>query len=100
MSDTRSCSSEFVPISKYERIRHADPNHIPIVWLILSVSFAATTLQAELPEPREGNFTVRDFQFKSGELLPESLATHGHDTQTWAAVWKQYFEELLKTSAH
>jgi homoserine O-acetyltransferase len=33
-------------------------------------------------------------------LLPESLETHGHGTHTWAAVWKQYLEELLKSSAH
>jgi homoserine O-acetyltransferase len=32
-------------------------------------------------------------------LVPISEATHGHGTHTWAAVWKQYLEELLRTSA-
>ena len=32
-------------------------------------------------------------------LLPASLNTRGHGTHTWAALWKQYLEELLKGSA-
>jgi len=32
-------------------------------------------------------------------LLPESLETRGHGTHTRAVVWKQYLEELLKSSA-
>jgi homoserine O-acetyltransferase/O-succinyltransferase len=33
-------------------------------------------------------------------LLPTSEQTHGHGTHTWAAVWKQYLEELLAKSSH
>jgi homoserine O-acetyltransferase/O-succinyltransferase len=33
-------------------------------------------------------------------LIPISEQTHGHGTHTWAAVWKQYLEELLEKSAH
>jgi len=33
-------------------------------------------------------------------LLPESFETHGHGSHTWAVLWKQYLEDLLKTSAH
>lgn len=29
-------------------------------------------------------------------LIPISDQTHGHGTHTWAAVWKDYLEELLK----
>ena len=32
-------------------------------------------------------------------LLPASDQTHGHGTHTWAAVWKQYLDELLKSPA-
>ena len=32
-------------------------------------------------------------------LIPISDQTHGHGTHTWAAVWQQYLEELLKSSA-
>ncbi len=31
-------------------------------------------------------------------LIPTSDQTHGHGTHTWAAVWKNYLEELLKES--
>jgi homoserine O-acetyltransferase len=33
-------------------------------------------------------------------LIPISDQTHGHGTHTWAAVWKQYLEELLEESSH
>jgi homoserine O-acetyltransferase len=29
-------------------------------------------------------------------LIPASEQTHGHGTHTWAAIWKQYLEELLE----
>lgn len=32
-------------------------------------------------------------------LLPISDQTRGHGTHTWAAVWKQYLEELLRESS-
>jgi homoserine O-acetyltransferase len=31
-------------------------------------------------------------------LIPASEQTHGHGTHTWAAIWKQYLEELLHIS--
>ncbi len=31
-------------------------------------------------------------------LIPTSDQTHGHGTHTWAAVWKDKLEELLKES--
>jgi homoserine O-acetyltransferase len=33
-------------------------------------------------------------------LLPISDATRGHGTHTWAALWKQYLQELLEKTAH
>jgi homoserine O-acetyltransferase len=39
-------------------------------------------------------------QIKRGTyvLIPTSDKTHGHGTHTWAAVWKDKLEELLKES--
>lgn len=33
-------------------------------------------------------------------LLPITDQTRGHGTHTWAAIWKQYLEELLAKSSH
>jgi len=33
-------------------------------------------------------------------LIPASENTHGHGTHTWAAIWQNYLDELLKDSAH
>jgi homoserine O-acetyltransferase len=33
-------------------------------------------------------------------LIPASEQTHGHGTHTWAAIWKQYLEELLEKTGH
>jgi homoserine O-acetyltransferase len=33
-------------------------------------------------------------------LIPASEQTHGHGTHTWAAIWKQYLQELLEKTAH
>jgi len=32
-------------------------------------------------------------------LIPVSDETHGHSTHTYAKVWQQYLDELLKESA-
>jgi homoserine O-acetyltransferase len=37
----------------------------------ISLSIAASLLAAEYPTPTEGDFTIRDFKFTSGETLPE-----------------------------
>jgi len=33
-------------------------------------------------------------------LIPASEQTHGHGTHTWAALWKQYLQELLEKTGH
>lgn len=40
-------------------------------------------------------------RLKTGKfvLIPASKDTHGHGAHTWAALWKQHLETLLKTSA-
>jgi homoserine O-acetyltransferase len=47
--------------------------HRSIRFFMLSISLgiAASLLAAEYPAPAEGDFTIRDFRFQSGETLPE-----------------------------
>src|SRR5579872_4843879 len=40
-------------------------------WLALSISVCVGAWAADYPAPREGDFIVKDFQFKSGESLAE-----------------------------
>ena len=42
-----------------------------ILVLIATLLAMNTSLAANYPTPQEGDFIVRDFQFKSGEVLPE-----------------------------
>src|SRR6266513_1367164 len=44
---------------------------IRIFVILLSVSFASIASAADYPAPTEGDFTIRDFKFQSGETLPE-----------------------------
>jgi homoserine O-acetyltransferase len=44
--------------------------------------------EREIKRVRRGKFV----------LLPASIATHGHGTHTWAAVWEPYLKELLQES--
>jgi homoserine O-acetyltransferase len=37
----------------------------------LSTAIASVALAADYPAPAEGDFTIRDFKFRSGEVLPE-----------------------------
>ena len=44
---------------------------IRIFVVLLSVFVASAALDADYPAPAEGDFTLRDFKFQSGETLPE-----------------------------
>src|ERR1700746_1266560 len=44
---------------------------IRIFALLLPVLVASAALDADYPAPAEGDFTLRDFKFQSGETLPE-----------------------------
>jgi homoserine O-acetyltransferase/O-succinyltransferase len=50
----------------------------------------------ELPMAQRDIKRVKTARFV---LIPVSDQTHGHGTHTWAALWKQYLEELLEKSA-
>src|SRR5215472_7669968 len=44
---------------------------IPIFVVLLLVAVASIASGADYPTPTEGDFTIRDFKFQSGETLPE-----------------------------
>ena len=44
---------------------------IRIFVILLSVLTASIASAADYPAPTEGDFTIRDFKFESGETLPE-----------------------------
>jgi homoserine O-acetyltransferase/O-succinyltransferase len=44
---------------------------IRFVILLISLGIAASLCGADYPAPTEGDFTIRDFKFQSGETLPE-----------------------------
>src|SRR5215471_10005179 len=46
-------------------------NTVRSLALSISLSIAASLLAADYPTPTEGDFTIRDFKFQSGETLPE-----------------------------
>jgi homoserine O-acetyltransferase len=48
------------------------------------------------PELGVAQEVVKKIRHGQFVLIPASLATHGHGTHTWAAVWKTYLAELLR----
>src|SRR4051794_24102926 len=44
---------------------------IRIIVVLLPILIARVTSAADYPAPTEGDFTIRDFKFQSGEILPE-----------------------------
>ena len=44
---------------------------IRIFVILLSALAASIASAADYPAPTEGDFTIRDFKFQSGETLPE-----------------------------
>src|SRR6516164_7419343 len=49
---------------------------IRIFVILLSVLAASVARAADYPTPAEGEFTIRDFKFQSGETLPELRIHH------------------------
>src|SRR5580765_3045185 len=65
---TPSCSNEFKPNGS--GILNMNPT-LRIVALSLSIFAASFASAADYPAPAEGDYTIRDFKFTSGETLPE-----------------------------
>ncbi|MBI3675470.1 MAG: alpha/beta fold hydrolase [Proteobacteria bacterium] len=66
----------------------------PVMWVNSADDF--------INPPELGIAEVQVKRLKQGRfvLIPISDQTHGHGTHTWAVVWKQYLEELLRESSH
>src|SRR5262249_37923925 len=64
----------------------------PVMWINSADDFI---------NPPELGIAEREVKrIKNGKfiLIPASENTHGHGTHTWAALWKQYLQELLEKS--
>src|SRR5947208_15743681 len=65
---TPSCSNESKPNGN--EIINMNPT-IRIFAFLLSILAASFASAADYPAPTEGDYTIRDFKFTSGETLPE-----------------------------
>jgi homoserine O-acetyltransferase/O-succinyltransferase len=82
-----SASRNYDPSPQLEKIT------APVMWINSADDFInppeLKIAEREAPRLKNGRFV----------LLPISDQTHGHGTHTWAAVWKNYLEELLAKSS-
>ncbi len=82
-----SASRNYDPSPQLEKIK------APVMWINSADDFInppeLKIAEREAPRLKNGRFV----------LLPVSDQTHGHGTHTWAAVWKNYLEELLLKSS-
>jgi homoserine O-acetyltransferase len=81
-----AASRDYDPSAGLERIT------APVMWINSADDFINPPelgiAETMAPRIRRGRFV----------LIPVSTETHGHGTHTWAAIWKDYLEELLKES--
>lgn len=81
-------SRDYDPSSALDRVT------APVMWVNSSDDFS---------DPPELGIAEREVRrLKKGRfvLIPISDLTHGHNTHSWAAAWKDYLAELLRISAH
>jgi homoserine O-acetyltransferase/O-succinyltransferase len=83
-----NASRDYDPSPQLEKIT------APVMWINSADDFInppeLKIAEREIKKVKNGRFL----------LLPITDETHGHGTHTWAAVWKQYLEELLAKSGH
>jgi homoserine O-acetyltransferase/O-succinyltransferase len=82
----------------FDASRDYDPQ--PNLERIRAPLFAVNSADDEVNPPELGVIENAMQRVKRGRyiLIPISGETHGHSTHTWAAVWKQYLQELLQVS--
>ena len=112
---TRDAADQFVEDSMKKRLLTLDANDLlyqvnssrnynpsPKLGVIKSPVMFINSADDFINPPELGIAEKEIRKVKNGRfvLLPESLVTHGHGSHTWAALWKQQLEELLKSSAH
>jgi homoserine O-acetyltransferase/O-succinyltransferase len=79
-----NASRNYDPSAQLEKIK------APVMWINSGDDFI---------NPPELKIAEREVaKLKNGRfvLIPASEQTHGHGTHTWAAIWKQYLQELLE----
>jgi homoserine O-acetyltransferase len=81
-------SRDYDPSPALERIT------APVMWVNSADDFS------DPPELRIAEQEVTRLKKGRFVLIPISDQTHGHNTHSWAAVWKAYLAQLLKISAH
>jgi homoserine O-acetyltransferase len=76
----------------YDPSPNLDKIAVPVMWVNSADDF--------INPPELGIAEIEAAKLKRGHyvLIPQSDQTHGHGTHTWAAVWKDYLEQLLKES--
>jgi homoserine O-acetyltransferase len=82
-----NASRNYDPSAQLEKIK------APVMWINSADDFI---------NPPELKIAEREAaRLKNGRfvLIPASEQTHGHGTHTWAALWKQYLQELLEKAA-
>jgi len=83
-----NASRNYDPSAQLEKIK------APVMWINSADDFINPSelkiAEREVPRLKNGRFV----------LIPASEQTHGHGTHTWAAIWKQYLQELLEKTAH
>jgi len=81
-----SASRDYDPSADLDKIT------APVMWVNSADDF--------INPPELGIAETEAAKLKRGHyvLIPQSDQTHGHGTHTWAAVWKDYLEQLLKES--
>ena len=83
-----NASRNYDPSPQLEKIK------APVMWINSADDFI---------NPPELKIADREVvRLKNGRfiLIPASEQTHGHGTHTWAALWKQYLQELLEKTGH
>ena len=79
-----------------------DYNPQPDLEKIKAPLYAVNSADDQVNPPELGILEREIKRVKRGRyiLIPTSDQTRGHGTHTWAAVWQQYLDELLKSSSH
>ncbi|HEY2397040.1 MAG TPA: alpha/beta fold hydrolase [Rudaea sp.] len=77
-----------------------DYNPQPKLGTIKAPLLAINSADDEINPPELGilETEIKNVPHGSAIVIPTSDSTHGHSTHTWAAVWKDQLEELLKLS--
>jgi homoserine O-acetyltransferase/O-succinyltransferase len=91
--DANDAIYQFAASRTYDPSKDIEKIRAPLVWVNSADDF--------INPPELGVAYKFASRIKSGKyvLIPASGETRGHGTHTWAALWKQHLDELLKRTA-